>query len=595
MADDAFYTFVGDEPEGTLLSVGPASGGPTSGGPTSSGPGRPDRVLGRRIPVAQRVLLGLAFLATIGLFIAGDITPSVVIRYDALYAIPINKGVDKLMKEITNTLLNDPSIIEEALENPAVQATLLNDPTIDADITAYLVCGSDKECQKDAEKQLERDVGKYFDEHPDDLSVLLADPWVLDTFYPDRPYSDSDLIVLSSITAFQEARDSGAYGIAMAILVLSITWPYVKILVQMATWSAPLPEALREGVLIFLEQTGKLCIIEVLMLTLAMEGFVAEVNYNFPGTDVLMMRIKTTVYAKYGMLVYVIATTLTLLIGNFATIVQNWTLLTRPPLQSYIAPRESFCARRGTLLALGTAVLALAVAITMQLVPSFEFLYTGTMASSMNESKRTLSLSGAAVFLADEATAAGDEEDFPEEWRLPDNSPPDVAIWIFVYAVFLCCTPVLSALLGILACGASMLNGSANRSPLETRLAFATSTTAAWSCVEIFLLGALIMGNDLVELFEEELEKLVGEDTDDPVLIALTGGEEGDELLALNFRLLPGSAFLVVFWMLSLAMQMRTLHVLDVVHCNCGDSWMLRRKSTALLGNVETTDLSLAT
>jgi len=546
------------------------------------GHGGGGRALRHRVSVGVQLLLAFVFCCTVGLFIAGDITPSVVVRYDARYAVPINKGLDHLMKDVTKKILEDDKIIQEAMNVPIVQETILSDPTVVTDITTYVTCPDD-ECKKAAEKALGHDVATYFDDNPDKLCLLLADEWVSATFFPDAPYSDSDEIVLSSITAFQEAEAGGAYGIAAAIFIMSITWPYVKILLQIGSWVLPLPEEMREYVLIFLEQSGKLCIIEVLMLTLAMEGFVAEVNYNYPGTDVLMLRIKTTVFSKYGMIVYVVATTLTLIMGNITTIVHNLPKLTDGGYGTVGDGRN----RLWGWAAVFNAVFALAIGIAMQVVPSFQFEYTGTMASSMVQSLRTLSLSGAAIFLAGEGEKS--DLEYPPGWEIEEDATQSVGIWIFVYALFLCAAPLLAAVVGLAATVLGEFKGG-SRDVMDVRLSFAASSLAAWSCIEVFIFAALVMREDLVQLFEQELEKLVGQDTDDPVLIALTGGEPGDTLLALDFEMLPaGATLLGLFWGASLLIQGRTLYLLGVFdHC-CGDGMRMRDQS--LIG-LETMTLS---
>ena len=49
------------------------------------------------------------------------------------------------------------------------------------------------------------------------------------------------------------------------------------------------------GLLAFLEQAGKVCIIEVLILTLAMIGFVADLDYLIPGTDVRLLKAREAI------------------------------------------------------------------------------------------------------------------------------------------------------------------------------------------------------------------------------------------------------------------------------------------------------------
>ena len=77
-----------------------------------------------------------------------------------------------------------------------------------------------------------------------------------------------------------------------------------------------------------------------------------------------------------------------------------------------------------------------------------------------------------------------------------------------VYLVFLCVSPLLSALLGVALNLRQVWHGGAGGA-LDTRLAFASSAAASWSCIEVFLVAALIIRNDLVELFDEELNSLV--------------------------------------------------------------------------------------
>jgi len=550
-----------------------------SGGASCFGDGE---ALWKRINLRSKVLLMSAFAITVTLFAIGDFAPSVVVRYDARYAVPINKGVDHLMKQVTDTILGDEDIIVEASKVAVVQETILHDVQIATDIGNYVACLGMDGCtsKKELEKQLGDDVGVYFDENPAELCRLLADPWVSDTFFPDAPYGASGEIVLSSISAFQEAQKGGAYGIAAAIFVMSILWPYFKILLQIGSWVLPLPEQVREYVLIFLEQSGKLCIIEVLMLTLAMQGFVAELNFDYPGTDTLLLRLKTTVFSKYGMLLYVIATTLTLIIGNFTTIVHNSHLLSGSGYQVLEDGRHRNRVLGRTAIALMVSMLA--VGIAMQVVPSYQFKYTGTMASSMVESTRTLSLASAAAFLAGEGGKEADRT-FPPGWEIADDQTKNAGIWIFVYAAFQCTAPIIAAALGLIAAFWGEW-GQGYRDLRDVRFSFAASSAAAWSCIEIFLLAALIMGEDLVALFESQLERLVGQNTDDPVLIAITGGEPGDTLLALEFQLLPaGASLLVLFWLLGLVMQGRTLSLLGVFdHCGCGET--MRSRETSLIG-----------
>ena len=276
----------------------------------------------------QKTGLATTLAVMVLLFVAGDVTPSVTIFFVAKWRLPVMDG-DAMFARVGDKLLADPSVLQGALANDAVKATLLKDfETVTAlmrDARVIMTCDGGAETETGAssirtcksaageaiqecascvavyKRKVQQTLRMYFQAHPQDLAKLMSDQWMLDTFFADGPYTKTGSITLSNINAFSQAMDAGAYGIGVTILLLSITWPYVKIFLQVCAWGMPMRDGVREGILLTLEQAGKLCIVEVLILTLAMIGFVADLDVNFPGTEVdVYINARTAVAAPCG-------------------------------------------------------------------------------------------------------------------------------------------------------------------------------------------------------------------------------------------------------------------------------------------------------
>ena len=80
--------------------------------------------------------------------------------------------------------------------------------------------------------------------------------------------------------------------------------------------------------------------------------------------------------AQYGMILYLVATVMTLAVGNWATLVQHRTVLQTPPLalegegracgHEYVSTHRVYA---------GLGILSVAIAIAIQVVPTFTFRY----------------------------------------------------------------------------------------------------------------------------------------------------------------------------------------------------------------------------
>ena len=213
--------------------------------------------------------------------------------------------------------------------------------------------------------------------------------------------------------------------------------------------------------------------------------------------------------------------------------------------------------------------------------------FQGALADNLAVNERTLSLSAAAMLLS--TSGESRQATTPNSTWVTDvhNDPWAIAmpeqqhawLWLCVYIIFLCLAPLLSAFLGAVANVASEAScrvqhhGSSGGGGVGARRAcgaegawagFAASMVASWSCVEVFVLAAIIMQTDLVDLFEKELADLTGQSDSNAQVEALLGTSE--ELLSLDFQLLPAAGLFVLFWVLSTVQQLRTMKTLLGVH-----------------------------
>jgi hypothetical protein len=135
---------------------------------------------------------------------------------------------------------------------------------------------------------------------------------------------------------------AGVYPLAILIAFFSGAWPYVKLVVMLASWIVPpgwLTKERRESMLVVLDMLGKWSLVDFFVMVLMLCAFYFELVV-YPE----VMLVTVTVKPAWGFYSFLLATMISLGLGH--TILACHRLVTEPKLPAYdgsIEPVESLC------------------------------------------------------------------------------------------------------------------------------------------------------------------------------------------------------------------------------------------------------------
>eukprot|EP01084_Bolivina_argentea_P140059 246339_1 len=117
--------------------------------------------------------------------------------------------------------------------------------------------------------------------------------------------------LVSSVSDFWQSK---AYSLAILIALFSGIWPYVKLLLLLFCWFVPMKQVHREGIIIFLDQMGKLSFIDIFVSLYMIVSFYVSLSEELKSFGV---QLKVVVEPDIGLNTFVIGTSISMIFSHF--------------------------------------------------------------------------------------------------------------------------------------------------------------------------------------------------------------------------------------------------------------------------------------
>ena len=140
-----------------------------------------------------------------------------------------------------------------------------------------------------------------------------------------------NIYAFSLSSTMREMINAGVYMLMLLILFCSGIWPYVKLVLMMASWIAStrrLPPVKREKILYLLDSLGKFSLIDCYVLVLMMVAF----RYNLDVEGVGSLNVYVT--PKFGFYSFLFATIISLISGHLMLFFHRKTMIPSIPVYS---------------------------------------------------------------------------------------------------------------------------------------------------------------------------------------------------------------------------------------------------------------------
>ncbi|GBG28876.1 Hypothetical Protein FCC1311_050972 [Hondaea fermentalgiana] len=101
---------------------------------------------------------------------------------------------------------------------------------------------------------------------------------------------------ISFIKSIKDAWDSGAYGVAILLTLLSGVWPYAKNLIMLVAWFVPMTTARRSTVLKVLTRLAKWSLLDVFVVVIMLAGFRIDLQGDVIGRIYVVAESRLAIY-----------------------------------------------------------------------------------------------------------------------------------------------------------------------------------------------------------------------------------------------------------------------------------------------------------
>ena len=292
-----------------------------------------------------------------------------------------------------------------------------------------------------------------------------------------------NIYAFSLISTMREMINAGVYMLMLLILFCSGIWPYVKLVLMMASWIAStrrLPPVKREKILYLLDSLGKFSLIDCYVLVLMMVAF----RYNLDVEGVGSLNVYVT--PKFGFYSFLFATIISLISGHLMLFFHRKTMI--PSIPVYSGRYESLSKhvfddksgrglvkltkrfRRAIILTWFITLVLISVGVGLK---SFHFKFNGVAGTALGEdSVRSFSL-----------VSIG--EHIPQSVH-QDSSSNFGIVWIQICYFFFALIMPLLCLLSLL-----VLFLVPMKLKQQQKVFVFAEITNAWSAIEVFVIAIM--------------------------------------------------------------------------------------------------------
>eukprot|EP00122_Pirum_gemmata_P000563 Pgem_evm1s501 len=197
------------------------------------------------------------------------------------------------------------------------------------------------------------------------------------TFNRTVPEISVNTYEFSLVNSVQAMLSSGSYALAILIAGMSGAWPYVKLLLLLVCWFAPIPTNVRGRVLQILEIAGKWSLIDLFVLCMMMVAFKFELVLP-------VITIGINVWPQFGIYSFCSATIMNASISHFMTFIHRKCIKNSEIRENDLENNEVDHVKANKIdceltdrIVNYLLLLAFSLTLASQLLVSFEFEFTG--------------------------------------------------------------------------------------------------------------------------------------------------------------------------------------------------------------------------
>jgi len=332
---------------------------------------------------------------------------------------------------------------------------------------------------------------------------------------------DIEMFTVFEVTfgnAISEAFNGGAYAIGVLILVASGIWPYLKNVLMLFTWFAPLSGVQRDKLLLWLSRLGRFSLVDVFVVIIIVVGL--RMDKELSGSNELVVRSQT----KFAIFCFAMAAILALLQGEYIRYLNRkaYRMKAQGKKTAVPAPLSSFMRRLLQVTCAFTTTASLVLLAGFFAAPAIRFDLTGVATS----------FSGPNFF---EYNGFQIGSSLVDECQL--GKPSEKVMFAFFIVTMVIC-PLIS-LFGYMVLALA---------PSHVMLEFRKSVrflnfVANFSCLDVFLLSAFVM----IVQFEPLVDGSIGLRADSIC------GSSSEDCIVFKGKLLIGTGLLtgavVAFWL----------------------------------------------
>eukprot|EP00434_Breviolum_minutum_P014340 symbB.v1.2.012647.t1/scaffold877.1/size158077/4 len=139
----------------------------------------------------------------------------------------------------------------------------------------------------------------------------------------DQSSTTKHMASLSMENSLVQTLDVGSYFVFAAMLIFSVVWPYIKLLMMVYVWAAPVDPKRRGPVLLFLDRIGKWSLMDNIILFLFISFFwISWIGEDVVGGGAASFGLKCSPGIELN--TFLAATILSLLLGHGMLWVHRW-------------------------------------------------------------------------------------------------------------------------------------------------------------------------------------------------------------------------------------------------------------------------------